>query len=229
MKTTKQKTLMSAATAAAIVIASGPLLADTEFEWDPTWGLHEEEWYDPSDWLNDDSSVDVEDVGTLGYDQDYYANDFWYDTSYYSTYSYDDEAFDTEVNPVYYQWTPVTTTWVTVESSETDQKRTSASKATNKPDYSGESKEVSKDNVVTMKGEIAGMAALTPTGSNEEHHFLVLEPADGKNVIVDCGPVSGAKKMKFEKGDKIQVRGTRAKAGGRYVLIAQQLNEATSQ
>lgn len=228
MKTTKPRTLMTAVTAAAFALSIGPLLAD-DYEWDPTWGLHEEEWYDPSDWLNDDNTVDVEDTGAFGYDDNYYADDYWNDISYYTDYSYDDDTFDTAVSAVYYQWMPVDYTWETVESSQTDQKRASASQATNNPNYSGESKDISKDNVVTMKGEIVGMTAITPSGTNKEHHFLILEPADGKNVIVDCGPVSDAKKMKFEKGDKIQVRGTRAKAGGRYVLIAQQLNEANSQ
>lgn len=23
-----------------------------EYEWDPIWGVYEEEWYDPSDWFN---------------------------------------------------------------------------------------------------------------------------------------------------------------------------------
>lgn len=40
---------------------------DGDLEWDPTWGLHEEEWYDPSDWFDDDTGVDVEDVGGYGY------------------------------------------------------------------------------------------------------------------------------------------------------------------
>ncbi len=63
-------------------------------EWEPGEGLHEEEWYDPSDWFDDDfdgiSGPDTDyeydyDYGWTGYDYDY-------DGDYYATYG--DESYD---------------------------------------------------------------------------------------------------------------------------------------
>ncbi len=64
----------------AVPVASAQ---DTEYEYEYGEGVHEEEWYDPSDWGDDDS-------GTMDYGRDYgddygsqrYANeDEWYDPS----------------------------------------------------------------------------------------------------------------------------------------------------
>lgn len=49
-----------------------PVQADDQYEWDPTSGYHEEEWYDPSDWFNEeDQQVEYEDM----YNGDYYDGD----------------------------------------------------------------------------------------------------------------------------------------------------------
>lgn len=70
------------------------------YEWEAGEGYHEEEWYDPSDWFDDDSSVDYENDT---YDYDYY-NDYtypyyqWgYDGYGYDNYDYDyDYTFDSD-------------------------------------------------------------------------------------------------------------------------------------
>ncbi len=70
-----------------------------EYEWDPTYGYHEEEWYDPSDWFDPDDGVDYE-ADYYGdyyddYDDDYvYGEDdvTWYGDNYYSDDWYEDDA-----------------------------------------------------------------------------------------------------------------------------------------
>lgn len=69
---------------------------DAEFEYEPGEGLHEEEWYDPSDWFNDNGNVDYEyDGGSwdYGYYDDYGEgyDDAWGDDygMGYDTYGYD--------------------------------------------------------------------------------------------------------------------------------------------
>ena len=75
-----------------VVFSLASLSADTvlaeDTEWDPTWGYHQEEWYDPSDWFNDDSAVDYED----DYYGDYY-DDNYYEDGYDGGY-YDDDYYD---------------------------------------------------------------------------------------------------------------------------------------
>jgi hypothetical protein len=69
-----------------------------EWEWDPTWGYHQEEWYDPSDWFNaDDGYVDYEDYYYGDYydddgvlDDGTYDNPYGYD--YYTSDWFDDDA-----------------------------------------------------------------------------------------------------------------------------------------
>ncbi len=61
------------------------------YEWEAGEGYHEEEWYDPSDWFDDDSSVDYEDdswgyYDDYGYDYDDYGYGYGYD---YDNYDYD--------------------------------------------------------------------------------------------------------------------------------------------
>lgn len=60
-----------------------------DMEWDPTWGYHEEEWYDPSDWLDVDAGVEYEDTWGWGYDANY-----WDEDDYYVEDMYEDEWYD---------------------------------------------------------------------------------------------------------------------------------------
>lgn len=66
------------------------------YEWEPGEGYHEEEWYDPSDWFDDDSSVDYEN-DNYGYYDDYYTPYYGWDygADEYEYYDYDnDYVFD---------------------------------------------------------------------------------------------------------------------------------------
>lgn len=56
-------------------------LEDDSFEWETGEGIHEEEWYDPTDWFNDDS-------GTVDYEYDSY--------DIYDPYTYDSTNYDTD-------------------------------------------------------------------------------------------------------------------------------------
>jgi hypothetical protein len=73
-----------------------------DYEWDPTWGMHEEEWYDPSDWFDTDEGVEYEDYGWLGTDD--YAYDYdsgVYDGGVYDAYDYDYDPWEGEYE---YEW-----------------------------------------------------------------------------------------------------------------------------
>lgn len=66
-----------------------------DYEYESDEGLHEEEWYDPSDWFDSDEGVDFED-------------DDWYDTEWYGEdqeddYTIDDETFDDWYAADYYR------------------------------------------------------------------------------------------------------------------------------
>ena len=58
---------------------------DEEYEYEPGEGIHEEEWYDPSDWFNDDGRIDYEN-DTYGYGSGFYDGLYGYYGPYGATY-----------------------------------------------------------------------------------------------------------------------------------------------
>lgn len=214
------------ALALALFAATPRLQADDEFEWDPTWGLHEEEWYDPSDWFNDDGMIDIEDVGAYGYDDPYYTGTVWTDPGYYGDYGYDHEGYGTATTGQegYAQWDPVDQKWtdVAANAEAAKQQRDAARKRTGDKQAQ---KKIDKKDVVTLRGTVKNVGRAKTKGSDKEHTYAVLSVAKGKDVLVDFGTRTEMGKMKIEKGRKLQVRGPRTKFAGKYVLVAQQVSE----
>ena len=200
---------------------------DTEYEWDPTWGLHEEEWYDPSDWFNDDGKIDIEDVGTYGYDNTYYGGPFWTDRGYYGTYGYDYNDYDTTTTgaDTYSSWDPTTQTWVVVAAGSEDASKKQRDDAKKKAGDQKPKQQIDKKDVVTVRGTIGNVGRAKAKGSQQEHTYAQLNVAKGKDMLVDFGPKAQVGKMDLKKGTKVQVRGPRTKVGGKYILMAQQVSE----
>lgn len=202
----------------------------TEYEWDPQWGLHEEEWYDPSDWFNDDNITDIEDT----YDDDYYATDFWDYDDYVYEYGYDYDDFVTEDVEYYYQWDPVLGVWSQVEATE-EASRTAASNAKQRQSQESQAEDqreqqvATAEQVVTMRGTVSHVARITPEGGDQQHTFVRLDVNRDSPVLVDVGPAVDVSEMEITKGDQIQVRGPRAKFDERFVLVAQQISRAPQQ
>jgi hypothetical protein len=199
-------------------ISAPQAMADDEYEWDSTWGLHEEEWYDPSDWFNEDNTTDYE------YDDSYYSSDVWDGYDYYSDYSYDYSGYDSASTgyDYYYQWSPLESDW----SETKGDKSVSTEKRDEALEMSKDKKKKSMDkkDVLTMKGTIKSVGKAKAKDGDKEHTFVVIEASEGKTVLVDFGPKAMVGKIKLEKGNKIQVRGPRTKLGGKYVLVAQQVS-----
>jgi hypothetical protein len=199
--------------------------ADEEYEWEPGWGLHEEEWYDPSDWFNEDNQVSVEEVGTYGYDDPYYTNDFWTGNTYYGDYGYDTADYDlanTGANN-YYQWDPEDSNWIVTASNQSDERRQEAKQQAGKqPDKKGS--KVDRKDVITMRGTVSNVTRVKTKNSSREHTYAVLNVSGDRSVLVDFGPATKMGDVKLEKGKRIQVRGPRTKLNGRYVLVAQQVS-----
>jgi hypothetical protein len=199
-------------------------LADDEYEWDSTWGLHEEEWYDPSDWFNEDGQIDYEGVGTYTYDDDYYYDDVWNSYGYYGDYGYEYTGYDpvTTGYDYYYQWSPVDNDWTETKGDEaaSDQKSAEAQEMSKDK----KKKSIDKKDVLTMRGTITSVGMAKAKGGDKDHTFVMLEASEGKSVLVDFGPKAKVGKIELKKGNKIQVRGPRTKLGGKYVLVAQQIS-----
>lgn len=221
------RSLAMLAALALMTTAAPRALAATEYEWDPTWGLHEEEWYDPSDWFNkDDGKVDIEEVGNYGYDDTWYGSSLWNDYGYYDAYSYDYDDYQPTYTGYdsYEQWDPVENRWVEVNATEEASKKKqqeAKTKAKEKPS----TRQFAKKDVVTMRGKVTNVTKVKTKGGDSEHTYAMLDVDKGKAVLVDFGPKAGMGKVKIEKGKDLQVRGPRAKFAGKYVLVAQQVSE----
>lgn len=206
---------------ACTALATPRAVADEEYEWDPTWGLHEEEWYDPSDWFNEDSKINYEDYG---YDDSNYADPYWDGYDYYGDYGYNYTGYDPAVigYDYYYQWSPADRSWVETQGDKSESDKRSAEAKEQSKDK--KQKQIDKNDVLTMRGTIKDVGKAKTKGAKKDHTFVVLEASSGKSVLVDFGPKAKLDKVKLEKGDRIQVRGPRTKLGGKYVLVAQQVS-----
>jgi hypothetical protein len=199
-------------------ISAPQAMADDEYEWDSTWGLHEEEWYDPSDWFNEDNKVSYE------YDDNYYSDDVWNGYDYYGDYGYDYTGYDSATTGYdsYYQWSPEDNDWSETKGDKTvsTQKRNEAMEMSKDK----KKKSMDKKDVLTMRGTIKSVGMAKAKSGDKEHTFVTIEASEGKSVLVDFGPMAKVGNIKLEKGNKIQVRGPRTKLGGKFVLVAQQVS-----
>ena len=125
--------LLASAVAVGVML-SAPQPAAQEYEYEPDEGLHQEEWYDPSDWFDTTPGVDYEQDwwdtlgNTWGYDA-YDYNDYDYGWGYDYDYGGDDyELYEDPRNNTWstattqtgtadqnygwhYDWNPVSGTW----------------------------------------------------------------------------------------------------------------------
>jgi hypothetical protein len=70
----------------------------SEYEYEPGEGIHEEEWYDPSDWFDAGGGVDYERDWynyTYNYPYDYYGDGIYgyYDDGGYGFYDYENDYY----------------------------------------------------------------------------------------------------------------------------------------
>lgn len=85
--------VMVALAAMAFVIQPVSAMAQ-DYEWEPDEGLHEEEWYDPSDWFDIDDDIDFE-YDWYDYTYNYpYVYDYDYDYGYWAPYEDEWEYYD---------------------------------------------------------------------------------------------------------------------------------------
>ncbi len=85
-------------TGICVSFGSGIALAETEWEYEPGEGYHQEEWYDPGDWFNEDDKISYESDST------------WNDGNWshiYHPYTY-----------TYYWWDPVDLVWTDRERNQ---------------------------------------------------------------------------------------------------------------
>lgn len=184
-------------TSLAVGLGSGAATAETEIEYEAGQGYHEEEWYDPGDWFNEDDQISYESDTT-------WTDNRWNDT--YDTYGiYEPVGF------VHYYWDPATTDW-----TEDTRAREAA-----KRDVRSSQREMSR-----LNGQIDGFRQVDLTdkkGVKESHSFVKVNLKDGKSRVISLGSDKSVSDLDLEKGDRISVSGPVAKVDGRKVILADRI------
>ncbi len=198
---------IGAATTTATLLAgllALPATADEEMEYERSEGLHEEEWYDPGDWFNEDDQVSYEsDLGATGWNDSNWSDSFW--TGHYV------DPY-TPVVYTYYTWNPATADWS--EDSSSGSSQTAGNAADRKR---------AKQQRSSFSGRIDGFRSIDLTdqeGVREKHSFVKVTLKDGSSRVLSLGGKTDKGDLSLSTGDEIRATGKVVKVDGRKVLLA---------
>ena len=216
------KSLKLASLLAALGLALAPTAIAQEYEWEPDEGLHEEEWYDPSDWFNDDNQVSYEewddayedDWDTTYYDNGYgaYDGDYWdYDYEPY----YTDDALDYDYGTYNRYGDPggYTSDWDTYDWDTNGQ--TNGAQA-NVPDY-----QFGKN----LRGRVVGLESVRSRQGRPQSVRLKIRTDDGQTRTIHLGDVAFVREnlQRLRQGETVEIRGDNVRVNGRQLFQAKQI------
>ncbi|MDQ8186220.1 hypothetical protein [Pelagicoccus sp. SDUM812002] len=206
-------------------------------EWDPEKGYHAEEWYDPSDWFDDDSSIDYEN-DALDYDLDY-GSDYW-NTAPWTSDIRSTDALTPDYNyGVHYVWSEKEDNWVAEYGTYNeafsykmsfDEEDMSA--ATPSADQNASNNALSSDaqkndgkSLKKVSGTVEAFSKMNlrySGGFDMNHSLARIKLDNGKSAIIDLG-YSSLILADLKKGDDITLMGNRGQINGQNVFIATEL------
>ncbi len=77
--------------------------------------------------------------------------------------------------------------------------------------------------MISVTGDINSIQSAKMAGMDQRHQLAKIETEDGKRLAVCLGTEQELSKLKLSEGDKIEVRGRKARVNDRTVLMAQQV------
>ncbi len=215
--------------------------ADTDwddYEYETDEGLHEQEWYDPSDWFDTDNGIDYEyDYDPFYSDYDYY-DPYYYDP-YYDSYGYYDDYYDPYVyDPYYdpyYRYTSPTadnTTWYGVyygwddtdnnqrnrnQADRQNRNRTNQQMERNRQRQAqqrqAQQKRMQQQRMQQKRSgqRIQGELVKTTTVDvfGKQHVLAKVRKSDGKSCVIDLGPKGKVSQLDLSQGDTVRIQGRR--------------------
>ncbi len=78
----------------------------------------------------------------------------------------------------------------------------------------------------TLEGRVDGFRRLnlrSQGGQSQQHSLVMLQMQEGRSVVVDLGPNRDLDNLPLQRGDRIQIRGTRGTIDGRSAVMADQI------
>ena len=238
---------------ASLALATTPASAQdyTSWEWEPDEGVHEEEWYDPSDWFDDESyddynieTIDYEhgegayDAYYDGYYDAYYDDEFGYDwwdadwdddykTSYTEGYydGYYDAAADYEYDPLYYVVSYVDADRDYDRNRDRDDKRERADRRSDAQNMTGrERRKVAESDrqEKRIRGTVERMQRKRNVGP-KDHLVYMIRFDDGDMMHVDLGPKMTKDRVPVESGDRVTFIGDPVRKDETKVLLVKRM------
>lgn len=223
--------------AAGLAVAAPAIAQDTSYdyegehyEWEAGEGFHEEEWYDPSDWFDDDFGervVDYEDDDWFD-DYDYY--DGYYDNNAYSDWDdsglYDDDWYeegiyydrDSDYDASDYRYDNrygyETQRGDGIPYYTRDNRNRDANRYANTSPQGGKAE---------LRGELDGWTRVSIQGQKDAHTLLRLRLDDGRTKVINIGPRMSVDRLNLDDGDRVAVYGSQGKIDGRQVLMVEKM------
>lgn len=204
--------LLPAAPAVAQVYDDGQ---DEEYEYEAGEGLHEEEWYDPSDWFNEDWRTDYE------YDAYDWVDYDPFDYDYYDPFDY----YDYEET---YQ--PVEAGYVDTEV-EADEAYPYAEDHTYtyEPDWDTYEYDRAGDYGyewgAQATGQVVALKRVRSENGSPESVKLKLKTGEGETRTVTLGDLGYVRENlpKLEKGEQVKIYGDHVQVDGKKLFRAQEI------
>jgi|GEM_PF-2038019 len=234
------RTRLTAGTVAALAAAAGVALAAPAagqqdgdgWEWEPGKGYHEEEWYDPGDWFDDEfsSGVDYEETGRdWGWDWDWgwdddddYYDDDDYDDDYYDDYYGDDDFFgygDRDRDPDHWDRRRDD---AAMDRERYDRRFNNQQRRDRADTMRGDRQDARQGmGSAQVRGEIEAWQRKRLEGQRDAHTLVRMRVEDGRSAIVNLGPNVDVRRLDLDEEDRVMVRGMRGRIDGRPVLMAQ--------
>ncbi|GAB4556136.1 MAG: hypothetical protein Tsb0013_18970 [Phycisphaerales bacterium] len=220
-----------------------------DWEWEAGEGFHEEEWYDPSDWFDDDYdkqpyvAIDYEFSETAydayydgyydGFYDDEFGAEYWdeyrkeglggaYTEGYYD--GFYDSTYDYSYDPIYYVFTYTDTNTRRDRDRAKDKDRERGDRANDDSNASKSEKKQARDDAMKDARVRGTITRMNRQRDAETDHTLVklgYERMDG--VTADFGPNMSFKDIPLEKGDRATLIGDMVKRDGRKVLVVEKI------
>lgn len=247
---------LAIAAVAGFAAAASPAVAQDydydSWEWESDLGVHEEEWYDPTDWFDDEpyddynlETIDYEfgegdydgyyDGYYDGFEDDDFGYDYWdsdWDNDYSTTYSdgyydgYYDQQQNYEYDPQYYVVTYEDPNRQYDRNRDRDQTRVRGDRGSDRQDVTNRDRQHAAKKMQSekrLRGTVANMQEKRNVGP-QNHLVYMVRFEDGDVMHIDLGPKMTKQRFPLESGDRATFIGDPVRKDDTKVLLVKRMS-----
>jgi len=235
----------------ATALIASPLAAQS-WEYETGEGFHSEDWWDPTDWFDDEPEWQYTDYD---YETDF-ENDqtgdwaFWNEEFWEDSFDYDYKGYANYDFGTHYEWNDQTNSWerdygpyrtaydydpasyaIIYSSVDTNRNRQNQNPSDRANQFNSQKRgdrntQVGEVKQKTLRGTIDGFRhmELGPQGSDRSTFTVAkVKLQDGKNVVVNLGEKQRLNQLDLQTGDRVTMLGALGKIDGEPVYVANKL------